>query len=28
VLYIITYLVQVVSQKMLRRMYRDWSVGL
>jgi phosphate transport system permease protein len=28
VLYIITYLVQVVSQMMLRRMYRAWSVGL
>jgi phosphate transport system permease protein len=28
VLYLITYLVQVVSQKMLRRMYRAWSVGL
>jgi phosphate transport system permease protein len=28
VLYLITYLVQVVSQKLLRRMYRDWSVGL
>ena len=28
VLYIITYLVQVGSQKMLRRMYRAWSVGL
>jgi phosphate transport system permease protein len=28
VLFIITYLVQVVSQTMLRRMYRAWSVGL
>jgi phosphate transport system permease protein len=28
VLYIITYLVQVGSQMMLRRMYRSWSVGL
>jgi phosphate transport system permease protein len=28
VLYLITYLVQVGSQKMLRRMYRAWSVGL
>ncbi|MHB8070280.1 MAG: phosphate ABC transporter permease subunit PstC [Desulfobaccales bacterium] len=28
VLYVITYLVQVVSQMMLRRMYRAWSVGL
>ncbi len=28
VLYLITYLVQVVSQMMLRRMYRAWSVGL
>lgn len=28
VLYLITYLVQVVSQKLLRRMYRAWSVGL
>ncbi len=28
VLYLITYLVQVVSQTMLRRMYRAWSVGL
>jgi phosphate transport system permease protein len=28
VLFIITYLVQVVSQMMLRRMYRAWSVGL
>ncbi|RJR35416.1 MAG: phosphate ABC transporter permease subunit PstC [Deltaproteobacteria bacterium] len=28
VLYLITYLVQVVSQIMLRRMYRAWSVGL
>jgi phosphate transport system permease protein len=28
VLYLITYLVQVVSQMMLRRMYRTWSVGL
>ncbi len=28
VLYVITYLVQVISQKMLRRMYRAWSVGL
>jgi len=28
VLFIITYLVQVFSQMMLKRMYRDWSVGL
>lgn len=28
VLFIFTYLVQVASQMMLRRMYRDWSVGL
>lgn len=28
VLYLITYLVQVVSQTLLRRMYRAWSVGL
>jgi phosphate transport system permease protein len=28
VLFVITYLVQVVSQMMLRRMYRAWSVGL
>ncbi len=28
VLYLITYLVQVISQFMLRRMYRAWSVGL
>jgi len=28
VLYVITYLVQMVSQMMLRRMYRAWSVGL
>jgi phosphate transport system permease protein len=28
VLYLITYLVQVISQMMLRRMYRAWSVGL
>ncbi len=28
VLYVITYLVQVVSQVLLRRMYRAWSVGL
>jgi phosphate transport system permease protein len=28
VLFVITYLVQVVSQMMLRRMYRSWSVGL
>jgi phosphate transport system permease protein len=28
VLFILTYLVQVVSQMMLRRMYRAWSVGL
>jgi len=28
VLYLITYLVQVVSQMMLKRMYRAWSVGL
>jgi phosphate transport system permease protein len=28
VLFIITYLVQVLSQMMLRRMYRAWSVGL
>jgi phosphate transport system permease protein len=27
-LYLFTYLVQVVSQMMLRRMYRAWSVGL
>jgi len=26
-LYLITYLVQVVAQMMLRRMYRAWSVG-
>lgn len=28
VLFLITYLVQVVSQMLLRRMYRAWSVGL
>jgi phosphate transport system permease protein len=28
VLYAITYLVQVVAQMLLRRMYRAWSVGL
>lgn len=28
VLFVITYLVQVASQMMLRRMYRAWSVGL
>jgi phosphate transport system permease protein len=28
VLFLVTYLVQVVSQIMLRRMYRAWSVGL
>jgi len=28
VLYLITYLVQVVSQMLLKRMYRAWSVGL
>jgi phosphate transport system permease protein len=28
VLYLLTYLVQVVSQTLLRRMYRAWSVGL
>jgi len=28
VLYVITYLVQMFSQMMLRRMYRSWSVGL
>jgi phosphate transport system permease protein len=28
VLYLITYLVQVISQTMLKRMYRAWSVGL
>jgi phosphate transport system permease protein len=28
VLFIITYLVQVVSQMLLKRMYRAWSVGL
>jgi phosphate transport system permease protein len=28
VLFVMTYLVQVVSQMMLRRMYRAWSVGL
>jgi phosphate transport system permease protein len=28
VLFIITYLVQVVSQMMLTRMYKAWSVGL
>ena len=28
VLYLITYLVQVISQMLLRRMYRSWSVGL
>ncbi|OGP71400.1 MAG: phosphate ABC transporter permease subunit PstC [Deltaproteobacteria bacterium RBG_13_60_28] len=28
VLYLITYLVQVFSQMLLRRMYRAWSVGL
>ncbi len=28
VLFVMTYLVQVVSQMMLKRMYRAWSVGL
>jgi phosphate transport system permease protein len=28
VLYVITYLVQMLSQYLLRRMYRSWSVGL
>jgi phosphate transport system permease protein len=28
VLFILTYLVQIVSQMLLRRMYRAWSVGL
>jgi len=28
VLFLLTYLVQVVSQMLLRRMYRSWSVGL
>lgn len=28
VLYLLTYLVQVISQMLLRRMYRAWSVGL
>ncbi len=28
VLYLVTFLVQVVSQWLLRRMYRSWSVGL
>jgi phosphate transport system permease protein len=28
VLYLLTYLVQVISQMMLRRLYRAWSVGL
>ncbi len=28
VLYVITYLVQMASQMLLRRMYRSWSVGL
>lgn len=28
VLFVVTYLVQVVSQFMLRRMYRAWSIGL
>lgn len=28
VLYLVTFLVQVVSQWLLRRMYRAWSVGL
>jgi phosphate transport system permease protein len=28
VLFVITYLVQVVSQMLVRRMYRAWSVGL
>jgi phosphate transport system permease protein len=28
VLFVITYLVQVISQMLLRRMYRAWSVGL
>ncbi len=28
VLYLLSFLVQVVSQAMLRRMYRAWSVGL
>ena len=28
VLYVITYLVQLVSQMLLRRLYRAWSVGL
>ena len=28
VLYLLTYLVQVISQMLLKRMYRAWSVGL
>jgi phosphate transport system permease protein len=28
VLYLITYVVQVIAQMLLRRMYRAWSVGL
>lgn len=28
VLYLITFMVQVISQWLLRRMYRAWSVGL
>jgi phosphate transport system permease protein len=28
VLYLLTFLVQVISQALLRRMYRAWSVGL
>ena len=28
VLYLLTYVVQVISQMMLKRMYRAWSVGL
>ena len=28
VLFILTYLVQIVSQMLLRRMYLAWSVGL
>ena len=28
VLFVMTYLVQVVAQLLLRRMYKSWSVGL
>jgi phosphate transport system permease protein len=28
VLFVITYLVQVAAQFLLRRMYKSWSVGL